>query len=186
MLDWQGRAYGLKWMALRYFNAAGADPDAETGERHDPETHLLPIAIEAAFGRRQALDLYGNDYPTPDGTAVRDYIHVTDLADAHVRALAHLWQGKPSMALNLATGRGYSVAEVVATIERVTGRAVPLRLAPRRPGDPPELVADPTRARTVLGWAPQHSDLDTIVATAAAWHEQLWSPAPRRAAGGRG
>lgn len=169
-LWWYGEAYGLRSAALRYFNAAGADPDGEIGEAHDPETHLIPLAVETALGRRECLDVYGTDYPTPDGTAIRDYIHVQDLAEAHVRALAHLEAGNPSLALNLGTGRGYSVREVIAVTEAESGRPVKRREAPRRPGDPPALVADPTRAQTILGWRAQISDLATIVRTALSWH----------------
>jgi UDP-arabinose 4-epimerase len=169
-LHWHGTAYGLGHVALRYFNAAGADPEGEIGEDHDPETHLIPLAIEAALGRGPALRVFGTDYPTPDGTAIRDYVHVTDLAAAHVAALDHLRRGGGATALNLGTGNGHSVREVVAAVERATGHEVPFEEAPRRPGDPPALVAAPARARQVLGWQPLHSDLDTIVTTAARWH----------------
>jgi UDP-arabinose 4-epimerase len=168
-LAWQHQARGLSYAALRYFNAAGADPAGELGERHDPETHLIPLVIDAALGRRAAIDIYGNDYPTPDGTCVRDYIHVQDLAAAHVRALERLLGGAGPMALNLGTGRGRSVREVVEAVERVTGLTVPCRERPRRAGDPPILVADARRARAELGWLPEISDIDTIVATAARW-----------------
>ncbi|HVH74683.1 MAG TPA: UDP-glucose 4-epimerase GalE [Stellaceae bacterium] len=171
-LRWYGEAYGLRSVALRYFNAAGADPDGEVGEAHDPETHLIPLAVETALGRRDCLEVYGTDYPTPDGTAVRDYIHVQDLAEAHVRALAHLDAGNASLVLNLGTGRGYSVREVIAATEAQAGRPVTRRETPRRPGDPPVLVADPTRAQTILGWRAQISDLATIIRTALAWHER--------------
>jgi UDP-arabinose 4-epimerase len=164
-----GEAHGLEWVSLRYFNAAGADPDGEIGEDHEPETHLIPLAIQAALGQRSGIEIYGRDYPTPDGTAVRDYVHVTDLADAHVRALAHLLGGGESRAFNLGTGRGYSVLEVLATVAQVCGRAVPVVDAPRRLGDSPILVADATEAHTVLGWQPAHSDLPTILQTAAGW-----------------
>ena len=169
MLAAYGHAYGLRWVALRYFNAAGADPDGELGENHDPETHLIPLVIDAALGRRGPLEVYGTDYPTADGTAVRDYIHVTDLADAHVRALDYLQKGGASLALNLGTGKGASVREVVAAVEAHAGRPVPVIERDRRPGDPPGLIADPARAREVLGWQPAHSDLDAIVRTAWAW-----------------
>ena len=169
-LHWHGVADGLRWMALRYFNAAGADPDGEIGEDHDPETHLIPLAIETALGRRRELQVMGTDYPTPDGTAVRDYIHVTDLADAHVRALRHLAEDGTSGALNLGTGNGHSVREVVAMVERVSGRKVNTRNAPRRAGDPPALVAAPGRARELLGWEPRWSSLESIVRTAYRWH----------------
>ena len=172
MLHWLGAAHGLGYAALRYFNAAGADPDGEIGENHDPETHLIPLALDAALGRRAALEIYGTDYPTPDGTAVRDYIHVTDLADAHVLALQHVRAGKPSVALNLGTGTGFSVREVIAATERVTGRKVPHRETARRAGDPAMLVADARRAREALGWTPRLSGLDDILATAWAWHRR--------------
>jgi len=162
-------AHGLAWAALRYFNASGADPAGGIGECHDPETHLIPLALEAAAGLRPALQLFGTDYATRDGTCVRDYIHVTDLAEAHVLAVESLLAGGSSDAWNLGTGRGSTNREVLAAVERVTGRRVPVREAPRRPGDPPVLVADPSRFRRALGWAPRHSDLDTIVRTAWAW-----------------
>jgi UDP-arabinose 4-epimerase len=159
----------MRYAALRYFNAAGADPGGEIGEDHEPETHLIPLILRAALGRGDPISIYGTDYPTRDGTAIRDYIHVADLADAHVRALGHLAAGGDSAALNLGTGRGYSVREVIAAVERIGGRKVPQREAARRPGDPPELVADPALALSRLGWQPRHSDLDTIIATALAW-----------------
>lgn len=168
-LYWYGKAYGLGWMSLRYFNAAGADPEGELGEEHHPETHLIPISIQAALGERPFVEVYGTDYPTPDGTAIRDYIHVTDLAAAHVLALRHLLEDGESTALNLGTGRGHSVREVIATVERVSGRAVPVREAARRPGDPPVLVAGAARASQLLGWSPRHSSLDEIVQTAWRW-----------------
>jgi UDP-arabinose 4-epimerase len=171
-LRWYSGPYGLHYAALRYFNAAGADADGSIGEVHDPETHLIPLVIQAALGRRPALEVFGTDYPTIDGTAVRDYIHVTDLAEAHLRALRFLLDGGENLELNLGTGQGYTVKEVIAAVERIGGRPVPVRLGPRRPGDAPALVADATRARTVLGWQPECSDLDTIVRTAWRWHEQ--------------
>jgi UDP-arabinose 4-epimerase len=162
-------AHGLRSLVLRYFNAAGADPAGEIGEDHDPETHLIPLAIAAARGQGPELALFGDDYPTPDGTAVRDYIHVSDLARAHVLALEDLLAGGASAALNLGTGQGGSVREVVRAVEAVAGRPVPARVAPRRAGDPPVLVADPTRARARLGWQPVYTDLAEIVATAWRW-----------------
>ena len=168
-LSWYGAAHGLRYAALRYFNAAGADPDGEIGEDHDPETHLIPLILRAALGSGDPLQIFGTDYPTRDGTAIRDYIHVTDLAEAHVRALARLASGCKSMELNLGTGSGHSVREVIAVVERLSGRTVPRREAPRRPGDPSELVADAGLARARLDWQPTHSDLDTIVRTALAW-----------------
>ncbi len=168
-LHWYAGAYGMRYAALRYFNAAGADPDGEIGEDHEPETHLIPLVLRAALGRGEPLEIYGTDYPTRDGTAIRDYVHVSDLAEAHVSALGHLAAGGASAALNLGTGKGHSVREVIAAVERIGGRAVPRREAARRPGDPPELVADAALARSILGWQPRHSDLDTIIATALAW-----------------
>jgi len=172
MLHWYGAAHGFTHAALRYFNAAGADPNGEIGEDHDPETHLIPLVLQAALGRRPQIDIFGTDYPTPDGTAIRDYIHVQDLAEAHVRAVEHLLRGGASLELNLGTGAGHSVREVIAAAERVTGRHVPQREAPRRPGDPPVLVAEASRAREALGWVPALSSLDTILATAWAWHDR--------------
>jgi UDP-glucose-4-epimerase GalE len=171
-LHWYGAAYGMRYMALRYFNAAGADPDGEIGEAHEPETHLIPLVLRAALGTSDPVQIFGTDYPTPDGTAIRDYIHVNDLADAHVRALGDLAAGGDSAALNLGTGSGCSVREVIAAVEWIAGRKVPRREAARRPGDPPELVADPALARSRLGWQPRHSDLDTIIATALAWERR--------------
>src|SRR5690606_13082061 len=163
------RAHGLAWLALRYFNASGADPAGGIGERHDPETHLIPLALEAAAGLRPALSLFGSDWTTPDGTCVRDYVHVSDLAEAHRLGIEALLAGGASGAYNLGTGRGHSIREVIAAVERVTGRRVPVVEAPRRPGDPPALVADPSRFRARFGWNPAHSDLDTIVRTAWDW-----------------
>lgn len=172
-LHWYGVAYGLRSASLRYFNAAGADAEGELGENHHPETHLVPLVIQSALGQRPVVEIFGTDYPTPDGTAVRDYIHVTDLAEAHVLALRYLVSGGESVALNLGTGRGYSVREVVAAVERVNGgRTPPFREAPRRAGDPATLVAAPGRANGLLGWQPQHSDLDNIVRTAWHWHSR--------------
>lgn len=173
MLHAFGEAYGLRWMALRYFNAAGADPEGEIGEAHDPETHLIPLTIQAALGRRETLQVFGTDYPTPDGTAIRDYIHVTDLADAHVRALQFLLDGGASTAVNLGTGNGYSVRDVIAAVERTGGRLVPLKETARRPGDPPVLVADSTKASTLLGWHPAFPSLEPIVETAWRWHAEF-------------
>jgi len=163
------RAHGLRYAALRYFNAAGSDPQGRVGECHDPEIHLIPVALQALAGLRGPLEVFGSDYPTRDGTCIRDYIHVTDLADAHVRAIEALLAGASMGSRNLGTGKGASVREVLAAVQRVTGRPVPLRESPRRPGDPPELVADAARFQSETGWTPHHSDLDTIVATAWAW-----------------
>jgi UDP-glucose 4-epimerase len=163
------RAHGLRWMALRYFNACGADPDGGIGECHDPETHLIPLALEAAAGLRPRLGLYGTDYPTPDGTCIRDYVHVSDLAEAHRLAIEALLSGRPSGAYNLGSGVGRSNREVIEGVARAIGRPVPFEAAPRRPGDPPVLVADPSRFVRELGWQPRHSDLDTIARTAWEW-----------------
>lgn len=169
-LEAYDRAYGLKYVALRYFNAAGADEQGRVGEIHTPETHLIPSAFEAIRSVRPSLEILGDDYPTPDGTCVRDYVHVSDLADAHVLALKHLNTGE-STALNLGSGRGHSVREVIAEIENVSGRRVPIRIAPRRPGDPPELVADPRRARKLLQWEAKRS-LHDMVSTAWNWAQR--------------
>ncbi|MGH7490608.1 MAG: UDP-glucose 4-epimerase GalE, partial [bacterium] len=171
-LHWYGEIHALRSVALRYFNAAGADPDGEIGEVHHPETHLIPLALAAANGDLAQLQIYGADYETPDGTAVRDYIHVADLAAAHLKALDYLAGGGASTALNLGTGEGVSVREVVRVTGTVTGRTVPARESARRAGDPPVLVADPAQARKTLGWSPGHSSLEEIVATAWEWYRQ--------------
>ena len=168
-LDAYARAYGLKYVAFRYFNAAGADESIEIGEMHNPETHLIPAAFEAIYGKRPALEIFGDDYATPDGTGVRDYIHVNDLAEAHVMGLEYL-DKNDSTQLNLGTGQGYSVKEVLSTIEKISGRKVPSKIAPRRAGDPPALVADPRRAEKLLHWKAKRS-LDEIVSTAWKWSE---------------
>ena len=167
-LEAYDRAYGLKYASLRYFNAAGADESGEIGEMHDPESHLIPLAMQAALGTRPALDVFGTDYPTPDGTCVRDYIHVNDLADAHISALERLAGGAQSLAVNLGTGQGHSVKEVLQTVEQVSGLRVPIQVAPRRPGDPPALVADPSLAGKLLDWKPTRS-IEDIVGTAWRW-----------------
>ena len=169
-------AHGLRSIALRYFNAAGADPDGETGESHDPETHLIPLILDAAAGQRASITIYGDDYATSDGTCIRDYIHVTDLAQAHVQALQALEQGDTSTTYNLGNGQGFSVQEVIDRAAVVTGRRIPVRQGPRRAGDPDQLVGDAQRIRRDLGWQPQFADLDTILATAWRWHQR---PEPR-------
>lgn len=171
-LKWYGKAYGIRSIALRYFNAAGADPDGEIGEDHEPETHLIPLVIQAALGQRPDVRIFGTNYATPDGTAVRDYIHVTDLASAHVKATELLHAGSESLYLNLGTGTGYSVREVIDAVERISGRPVRAIAEGRRAGDPPMLVAQPGLAAELLGWIPKHSDLDTIVTTALNWHQR--------------
>jgi UDP-glucose 4-epimerase len=165
------RAYPWGYAALRYFNAAGASPRGDIGEDHKPETHLIPLALQAVLGMVPHLEIFGTDYPTPDGTCIRDYIHVDDLAEAHLRALEKLEPGK-ELKLNLGIGRGYSVREVVRVVEEVTGKKVPLREGPRRPGDPPALVAAADRAQHELGWQPRYTDLRAIVETAWRWHRQ--------------
>jgi UDP-arabinose 4-epimerase len=166
-LEAYGAAYGLRYVSFRYFNAAGADESGKVGEMHSPETHLIPSAFEAIHGERPALEIFGEDYPTADGTCVRDYIHVNDLAEAHVLGLEYLDHGN-STAMNLGTGRGNSVREVISTIERITGRKVPKHMGPRRAGDPAELVADPSRAEKLLKWKATRS-LEQIVSTAWNW-----------------
>ncbi len=165
-------AYGIRSVALRYFNAAGADPEIEIGECHDPETHVIPLAIRTAFGEQPEFEIFGTDYPTPDGTAIRDYVHVMDIAHAHVRALDYLLDGGQTTALNLGTGTGHSVREVVRTVEAVTGRPVRTMPSPRRDGDPPVLVADPERACQVLKWKAEMTGLTDIVRTAVQWHRK--------------
>lgn len=169
MLADYGQAFGIRHVALRYFNAAGADPRGEIGERHEPETHMIPLAIRAARPGAAPFTVNGVDFDTPDGSAVRDYVHVADLADAHCRALDHLMAGGASEAMNLGTGRGLSVLEILAAVEAVSGRTVERLEGPRRPGDPAALVADPAKARAVLGWTPVHSDVDSIVGSAWRW-----------------
>ncbi len=162
-------AYGLRSVCLRYFNAGGCDPDGEIGESHEPETHLVPRAILAALGRLKELTIFGDDYPTRDGTAIRDYVHVCDLAGAHVAAVRHLLAGGENAVLNLGTGTGFSVLEIVRAVGRVTHREVPCRIAPRRPGDPAVLVADSSRARRLLGFSTARSEVESVVRTAHAW-----------------
>jgi UDP-arabinose 4-epimerase len=178
VLYWYGQAYGLRSVALRYFNAAGCDRGGEIGEEHDPETHLIPLVLRATLGTALPVSIFGTDYATPDGTAIRDYIHVEDLASAHVRALDHLAKGGANAALNLATGRGYSVREIIAAVARAVGHDVPCREAPRRLGDPPSLIADPSLARSVLGWQAECSDLDTIIGSALAWEMRQHNAGP--------
>jgi UDP-glucose 4-epimerase/UDP-arabinose 4-epimerase len=170
-------AYNLRSIALRYFNACGADPDVEIGELRDPETHLIPRAMMALQGHLSDFEVFGTDFDTPDGTAIRDYVHVTDLADAHIAALQNLLAGAPGGTFNLGTGRGYSVKDVLHAIEEETGERLPAVVGPRRDGDPATLVADPTCARRELGFNPTRSDLETIVRTAWAWHRRAH---PRR------
>jgi len=172
ILEDYGRAYGLRSISLRYFNAAGSDPEGEIGEWHDPESHLIPIVLEVAQGKRKQIEIFGTDYDTPDGTCIRDFIHVSALAEAHVLALEHLHEGAPSTAYNLGTGTGHSVREVVEICSKVTGTKIRAVESPRRPGDPPQLVADPSRAQRELGWRPRLPELMKIVETAWAWQRR--------------
>jgi UDP-arabinose 4-epimerase len=172
LLHWYSGAHDLRYVALRYFNASGADTDGEIGEIHDPETHLIPLILQAIQGRRSHIGVFGTDYDTPDGTAVRDYIHVADLADAHVRALKYLEAGGENAKVNLGSGSGYSVQQVIDTAAQVTGKEVPVKYEPRRAGDPPALFANPVLANNLLGWHPQFSDLETILKTAWAWENR--------------
>jgi UDP-glucose-4-epimerase GalE len=177
-LEAYDRAYQFRFASLRYFNAAGADDSGEIGELHDPETHLIPLALRAAAGLGPELHVFGADYPTPDGTCIRDYIHVNDLASAHVRALEYLAAGKDSFAVNLGTGTGASVREVMTAVEKVTGKPVPHKIVPRRPGDPPALVANPAKAQGLLHWKAERG-LDNIVTTAWKWMERQRTAAVR-------
>jgi UDP-glucose-4-epimerase GalE len=167
-LEAYARAYALRYVSLRYFNAAGADESGEIGELHDPETHLIPLALRAAAGKGPELQVFGSDYPTPDGTCIRDYVHVNDLANAHVKALEYLSGGGSSFAANLGTGTGASINEVIATVEKVTGQPVRRKIVPRRPGDPPALVANPAKAQALLEWKASRGLLD-VVTTAWNW-----------------
>jgi UDP-glucose 4-epimerase len=170
--DYQA-AYGLNYISLRYFNAAGADPDAEVGEDHDPETHLIPLVLDVAAGRRKTIQVFGTDYDTPDGTCIRDYIHVTDLAQAHILALQRLMDGADSSAYNLGNGQGFSVLEVIERARKITGKDIAVENSDRRPGDPPVLIASNEKAVKELGWKPRYADLDDIITTAWRWHQTL-------------
>jgi len=171
MLPWLGRAHGLRYASLRYFNVAGAI--AGRGEAHEPESHLIPLILDVALGRRDKIRIYGTDYPTPDGTCIRDYIHVRDLADAHMLALAAL-DREAQLIFNLGNGSGFSVRQVIESVRRVTGRPVPVEECPRRPGDPAVLVASSEKITRQLGWRPHYSRLDEIVADAWQWHQQRY------------
>ena len=166
------RAYGMRYVSLRYFNAAGADTELDIGEWHDPETHLIPLVLDAASGSRPDVKIFGTDYETPDGTCIRDYIHVTDLADAHIRALDYLRNGGPSDSFNLGNGNGFSVREVIRTAEKITGSAIRCEETNRRAGDPPVLIGSALKARNTLGWRPQFAELAAIIETAWRWHEK--------------
>lgn len=164
------RAYGFGYAALRYFNAAGASPDGDIGEDHKPESHLIPLVLQVALGQRDKITVFGNDYPTPDGTCIRDYVHIDDLGSAHLRALELIEPGK-GIELNLGTGRGYSVREVIESCRKITGHPIPEVLGERRAGDPPELIADASRARKILDWKPKYAEIEQIVETAWRWHK---------------
>jgi UDP-glucose 4-epimerase len=173
MLEDVARAHDFRYVALRYFNVAGADPKGRTGQSTPRATHLIKRACQVALGRVPKLDIFGTDYPTPDGTGVRDYIHVSDLVDAHLLALDRLADGRPSVALNCGYGRGVSVREVIEAVSRVVGRELPAVESPRRPGDPPALIADPRRIKADFGWQPKHDNLEEIIATAYEWERRL-------------
>jgi UDP-arabinose 4-epimerase len=172
-LYWYDNAHSMRHINLRYFNAAGADPDGETGEDHTPETHLIPLVIAAAQGVNSTVEIFGTDYDTPDGTAVRDYVHVSDLASAHVKALDYLFGGGKSANVNLGTGNGHSIREVISAVQSISGRKIPFVAGPRRVGDPPILIANPQLGQTLLRWTPDRSDLRTIVRTAWEWHQKM-------------
>ncbi|OPY23344.1 MAG: UDP-galactose-4-epimerase [Methanobacterium sp. PtaU1.Bin242] len=167
------KAYDLNYVSLRYFNAAGADPEAEIGELHQPETHLIPLILDAAMGRRENIQIFGTDYPTHDGTCIRDYIHVLDLADAHIKALKYLQNKNRSEVFNLGNGHGFSVREVIETAEKVTGKKIPVKEVERRHGDPPVLVGSSQKAEKILDWHPQYQDLSLIIETAWRWHKRI-------------
>jgi UDP-glucose 4-epimerase len=172
ILDDFDHAYGLKSVRFRYFNAAGADPEGRLGEDHSPETHLLPLVLLTAMGKRESISVFGTDYDTPDGTCIRDYIHVTDLAQAHVLGLEYLLKGGKTDVFNLGNGQGFSIREVIEAARVVTGRPIAVTLADRRPGDPPVLVGSGEKAQRVLGWQPEYADLKTILAHAWQWHQK--------------
>lgn len=170
MMAWADKAYGIKFVALRYFNVAGAAPDGTIGEDHGPETHLVPIILQVAQGKRKELSIFGDDYNTPDGTNVRDYVHVMDLADAHILAIKYLEAGNKSNAFNLGSSTGFSNKQMLEAAREVTGKPIPAKMAPRRPGDPDSLVAASDKARTILGWKPKYDDVHDIIAAAWKWH----------------
>ena len=172
MLKWCDRAYGIRYAALRYFNAAGSDTETGIGEDHDPESHLIPLVMKTALGQRDHIGIFGEDYPTADGTCVRDYIHVNDLAEAHLLALEYLAGGGSSDVFNLGSGDGYSVKEIIDTAEKVVGKPIKYEMAARRAGDPAQLVASSEKAKTVLGWKPKYDDIETIIGSAWNWHKE--------------
>ncbi|MGX6962519.1 UDP-glucose 4-epimerase GalE [Vagococcus xieshaowenii] len=170
MMHWCDEAYGIKYVALRYFNVAGADLETKIGEDHDPETHLVPIILQTALGQREAITIFGDDYPTEDGTCIRDYVHVVDLCEAHILALNYLKAGNESSVFNLGSSEGFSVKEMVEAARRVTGKEIPAKIGERRAGDPAVLIASPQKAYDVLGWQPQYTTVDKIIETAWEWH----------------
>lgn len=171
MMKWTSVAHGLRYVALRYFNACGAQPDGSIGEAHNPETHLIPVILQVPSGQREKISIFGDDYPTPDGTCIRDYIHVCDLAQAHILALDYLLSGGENNVFNLGNGVGFSVKEVIEEARKVTGHAIPTEVLPRRAGDPAQLIASSEKAKTLLGWKPEFEDLHTIIQTAWDWHK---------------
>lgn len=171
-LNWYDVIYGIKSVSLRYFNASGAMLDGTLGEAHSPETHIIPIALEAAIGKREEFEIYGNDYPTPDGTCIRDYIHVLDLAEAHIKAIEYLENKKMSDVFNLGVGKGYSNNDILNTVERITQKKIQRKYVARRPGDPAMIYADNSKAKKLLGWEPKYSDLETIIASAWKWSQR--------------
>ena len=170
MFKWTDRAHGLRYVSLRYFNACGAHASGNIGEAHNPETHLIPLILQVPLGKREAINIYGDDYPTSDGTCIRDYIHVTDLAQAHILAVEYLMKGNNSSIFNLGNGIGFTVNQVIETARKVTGHPIPAVVTPRRAGDPAQLIASSGKAKTVLGWHPEHADLEEIIASAWKWH----------------
>jgi UDP-glucose 4-epimerase len=173
MLQWYGQAYGIRSVSLRYFNAAGADPEGLIGEDHDPEQHLIPVALLAALGKRDKLKIFGTDWDTPDGTCIRDFVHVSDLAEAHFLALQALRNGAQTNAYNLGNGQGFSVNEVIGAVQKVIGRTVPTEAAPRRPGDPARLIASSHRAKSELKWNPKYPQIEVIIQHAWAWRKSM-------------
>ena len=171
MMSWVSKAHGLRYVALRYFNACGAHASGKIGEAHNPETHLIPLILQVPNGQREKISIFGDDYPTPDGTCIRDYIHVTDLAQAHILALDYLMKGGDNNVFNLGNGVGFSVNEVIEVARAVTGHPIPAEVSPRRAGDPAQLIASSEKAKSVLGWKPQYDDLNTIVSSAWNWHK---------------
>lgn len=171
MFKWVSKAHNLRYVSLRYFNACGAHVSGEIGEAHNPESHLIPIILQVPNGKRETVSIFGDDYPTKDGTCIRDYIHVTDLAQAHILAVEYLRKGNPSDIFNLGNGIGFSVKEVIDTARKVTGHPIPAVVSPRRAGDPAQLIASSEKAKSVLGWKPEHADLEEIIATAWKWHK---------------